>query len=262
MLQLNIIVSIMKFKASDIAVDNTRRTTKINVMKRFQPESEEVSDEIVFQQQDDVNCFNFVNELVEESDHNEFNLNATEFLLQERLPKRSCKNIRSSILKSFELISNSHIIQYLVKSYPRPNAPPHFVCVRDNGFISCDNNCPKYNKEGFCGHTIGVVLKCKVVEKYASALSNCQERTVTQLASQNINLSQVGRKRPQRIRNSVKGSPEKRFQKNRSNSTEHSERFVSNQNSSNVTFSGVLLLLRPFQHRKMNCMEEHFCKKF
>ena len=36
----------------------------------------------------------------------------------------------------------------------------------------------------------------------------------------------------------MKGSPEKRFRKNRSNSTEHSERVVSDQNSSNVTFSG------------------------
>ena len=94
MLQLNIIVSIMKFKASDIALDNTRRITKMIVMKRFQQESEEVSDQIVLQQQDDVSCFNFVNKLVEESDHNEFNLNATEFLLKETLPNRSCKNIR------------------------------------------------------------------------------------------------------------------------------------------------------------------------
>ena len=36
----------------------------------------------------------------------------------------------------------------------------------------------------------------------------------------------------------MKGNPEKRFRKNRSYSTEHSERVVSNQNSSNVTFSG------------------------
>ena len=145
--------SIMKFKASDVALDNTRRITKNNVMKRFQQESKEVGDQIVFQRQDDVNCFNLVNEMVEESDHNEFNLNATEFLLQEALPNQSCENIRSSILKSFELISNSHIIpgfgnnQYLLKSYSRPNDPPHFVCVRVNGFISCHNNCPKYNKD-------------------------------------------------------------------------------------------------------------------
>ena len=85
--------SIMKFKASDVALDNTRRITKNNVMKRFQQESEEVRDQIVFQQQDDVNCFNLINKMVEESDHNEFNLNATEFLLQEALPNQSCENI-------------------------------------------------------------------------------------------------------------------------------------------------------------------------
>ena len=50
--------TIMKFKASNVGVDNARRITKNNVMKRFQQESEEVGDQIVFQQQDEVNCFN------------------------------------------------------------------------------------------------------------------------------------------------------------------------------------------------------------
>ena len=50
--------TIMKFKASNVGLDNTRRITKNNVMKRFQQESEEVGDQIVFQQQDEVNCFN------------------------------------------------------------------------------------------------------------------------------------------------------------------------------------------------------------
>ena len=36
--------SIMKFKASDVALDNTRRITKNNVRKRFQQESEEEGD--------------------------------------------------------------------------------------------------------------------------------------------------------------------------------------------------------------------------
>ena len=36
----------------------------------------------------------------------------------------------------------------------------------------------------------------------------------------------------------MKGSPEKRFRKNKNNSTEHSERVVSKQNLCNVTFSG------------------------
>ena len=45
-----------------------------------------------FQQQDDVNCFNLVNKMVEDSDHDEFNLNATEFLLEEALPSQNCEN--------------------------------------------------------------------------------------------------------------------------------------------------------------------------
>ena len=35
----------MKFKASDVALDNTRGITKNKVMKRFQQESEEVDDQ-------------------------------------------------------------------------------------------------------------------------------------------------------------------------------------------------------------------------
>ena len=53
-LLLNVVVepkaytSIIKFKASDVGVDNTRRITKNNVMKRFQQESEEVGNQLVF----------------------------------------------------------------------------------------------------------------------------------------------------------------------------------------------------------------------
>ena len=100
-----------------------------------------------------------------------------------------CESIRSSVLKSFEFINNSYIIrvlgkkQYLVKQYSRTNDQPHFVCVRDTDVISCDNSYPKYNKERFCGHTIGgVTIKCKLIQKYATVLSKCQEITVTQIA--------------------------------------------------------------------------------
>ena len=65
--------------------------------------------------------------MVEDSDHDEFNLNATEFLLEEALPNQNCEN--SDIIPGFE---NK---QYLVKSYSRPN--DYFVCVRDTGFTSC-----------------------------------------------------------------------------------------------------------------------------
>ena len=58
--------------------------------------------------------------MVEDSDHDEFNLNATEFLLEEALPSQNCENTRSSILKSFELTSNSDIIPgFEKKAIPR-----------------------------------------------------------------------------------------------------------------------------------------------
>ena len=52
----------MKFKACDVALANTKRIKKNNVMFHFQ--------QIVSQQQNDVNCFNFLNKIVEESNHN------------------------------------------------------------------------------------------------------------------------------------------------------------------------------------------------
>ena len=120
---------------------NQKRMHLSWIMSRFQQELEEVGDRIVFSAaRRHVNCFNLVNKMVEDSDHDEFNLNATEFLLEEALPSQNCENTRSSILKSFELTSNSYIIpgfekkQYLVKSYSRPN--DYFVCVRDTGFTS------------------------------------------------------------------------------------------------------------------------------
>ena len=43
--------SIMKFKASDVALDKTKRITKSNAMIHFQQESKEMGDQLVFQQQ-------------------------------------------------------------------------------------------------------------------------------------------------------------------------------------------------------------------
>ena len=57
--------SILKFKVSDVELDNIRLITKNNVMKRFQQESKGVGDQIFFQTQDEVNCFNLVNKIIE-----------------------------------------------------------------------------------------------------------------------------------------------------------------------------------------------------
>ena len=50
-----------------------------------------MGDQIAFQKQDDVNCFNLVNEAVDESDHNEFNLSATEFCYKRLYPFKVAK---------------------------------------------------------------------------------------------------------------------------------------------------------------------------
>ena len=42
--------------------------------------------------------------------------------------------------------------------------------------VKCDSNCPRYNSEGFCKHTIVVALKNKTIESFASALSKCNKK--------------------------------------------------------------------------------------
>ena len=106
------------------------------------------------------------------------------FILQDAPPKKE-ENIRSSVLQSVELVKNNDVMpafaasQYIVKSYSRPNGLPHLVSCCENGFIKCDSNCPRYNSEGFCGHTIAVALKNKTVQSSAFALTKCNEKTTT-----------------------------------------------------------------------------------
>ena len=63
--------------------------------------------------------------------------------------------IRSSVLKSFELIKNDDVMpgfgisQYLAKSYSRPNGLSHLVFHAENNLMKCDVNCPKYNSKGY-----------------------------------------------------------------------------------------------------------------
>ena len=99
--------------------------------------------------------------------------------------------------------------QYIVKSYSRSNGLPHLIACCENGLNKCDSNCPRYNSEGCCGHTIAVALKNTTVQSFASALSKCNEKTTTSVASQKIKSNVVGRKVPVRIRKPPLGSPEK-----------------------------------------------------
>ena len=90
--------------------------------------------------------------------------------------------------------------QYIVKSYSRSNGLPHLIACCENGLNKCDSNCPRYNSEGCCGHTIAVALKNTTVQSFTSALSKCNEKTTTSVASQKIKSNVVGRKVPVRIR--------------------------------------------------------------
>ena len=62
------------------------------------------------------------------------------FILQDALPEKKENIIRSSALKSVELVKNNDVMpafgvfQYIVKSYSRPNRLPHLVLCCENGF--------------------------------------------------------------------------------------------------------------------------------
>ena len=73
------------------------------------------------------------------------NLDGLMFILQDALPEKE-ENIRSSVLKSVELVKNYDVMpafvasQYIVKPYSRPNGLPHLVSCCENRLIKCDSN--------------------------------------------------------------------------------------------------------------------------
>ena len=91
----------------------------------------------------------------------------------------------------------------------RPDGTPHVLSATTTGLIKCDSVCERYQKEGFCGHAIGVAIFTKSLEKYAQALARCNPITTTKAASSNINARTVGRKKAARTRKRKSGSPEK-----------------------------------------------------
>ena len=105
------------------------------------------------------------------------------FIFQESLPEKDESIVRSSVLKSFELINNDDVMpgfsisQYLVKSYSSPNVLPYLVSHAENNLIQCDANCPRYKSEGFCGLCIAVTLKVKCLKSFAYALGKCSNKT-------------------------------------------------------------------------------------
>ena len=96
-----------------------------------------------------------------------------------------------------------------MKSYSRPNGFPHNIKIDEKGLIKCDSNCPRYNADGFCSHAIAVSLQTKSLKKYACVLSQCEERNVTAIVSQRIDIKNVGRKSVARSRKKQIGSPQK-----------------------------------------------------
>ena len=93
-----------------------------------------------------------------------------------------------------------------MKSHFRPNDFPHNINIDEKGLIKCDSN---YNDDGFCSHAIAVSLQTKSLKKYACVLSQCEERNVTAIVSQRIDIKNVGRKSVARSRKKQIGSPEK-----------------------------------------------------
>ena len=96
-----------------------------------------------------------------------------------------------------------------MKSHFRPNDFLHNINIDEKGLIKCDSNCPRYNADGFCSHAIAVSLQTKSLKKYACVLSQCEERNVTAIVSQRIDIKNVGRKSVARSRKKQIGSPEK-----------------------------------------------------
>ena len=119
--------------------------------------------------------------------------------MSEALPDMEDGEIRGSVVKVLKLCEENEVVtsfkndQYFVKSQSRPNAAPHVITVMQTGMIRCDTTCEKYQKEGFCSHCLCVALKYNEIQRYTVALSHCQEKSLANFASRNIQKDRVGR---------------------------------------------------------------------
>ena len=110
-----------------------------------------------------------------QTEYSSYDLDALVFLFSEALPGKPEEIIRPSITKANRLNYENAIKvgfsedQYLVRSYSKPNQPPHIVLTTDSGLIKCDANCIKYQSEGFCSHCIAVAIKCNSIRSYVIA---------------------------------------------------------------------------------------------
>ena len=193
--------AVKTYKARQVAIANTRPNTKeaisntCTVTKNLPPAITETQTKTLSNQS--------------ESNATLYN---TIYTLTEALSNVDEATIRASGKKASDLTEKKNIVsgftykEFFVKSYSRPNDPPHVIKIDEHRLIRCGSHCPRYNVNRFFGHVIAVSLQSKC----SCALQKCGEKSTALIASQKIDTGIVGREKVTRSRKKQIGEIEPR----------------------------------------------------
>ena len=116
----------------------------------------------------------------------------------------SKESIRGAVTKAQKIVKNNEIIpgfdsnKRFVKSFSYHQ--PHTVSIHGEGYLICDKDCKHFKEEKYCTHVLAVAVNENIVEEFVKHLEKQKAPSLNLIASTNINTSQVGKKKPARIR--------------------------------------------------------------
>ena len=75
--------------------------------------------------------------------------------------------------------------------------------MHGEGCLTCDKDCKHFKEEKHCAHVLAAAANENILEEFVKYLEKKKAPSLNSVASANINTSQVGKKKPARIRVSV-----------------------------------------------------------
>ena len=75
--------------------------------------------------------------------------------------------------------------------------------MHGEGCLTCDKDCKHFKEEKHCAHVLAAAVNENILEEFVKYLEKKKAPSLNSVASANINTSQVGKKKPARIRVSV-----------------------------------------------------------
>ena len=119
-------------------------------------------------------------------------------------PEYSKESIRGAVTKAQKIVKNNKIVpgfdsnKRFVKS--SSSHQPHTVSIHGEGCLTCDKDCMHFKEEKYCAHGLAVAFNENIVEEFVKHLEKQKAPSLNSVVSAKINTSQVGKKKPARIR--------------------------------------------------------------